>query len=775
MRTFRRALAASAVAALTVGSMFFAAPAVAAPADTVAPTVVVTAPTEGHVYQGGGGYVSFSTADASGLTWQVLVDGAFHYGGSEAGGASVYLPIGSLANGAHTVSVVATDPSLNSTSVTRNFTVDRIGPDVYLTAPANGSWVSDGADFTIAYNAEENLPSWKVEVDDTVVDSGAFYSGSSRPHRPSGWVDGSQHTVKVTGADGLGRTNSASATVTADAAPPTVTVIGGAGTLTRASSIGGTAVDSVSGVASVRVAFLEFDGETCGAEAFDVDATLTGTNWTAGLPAAAEDGEFCLVASATDRAGRTASTAPVQIDIDVSGPAAPTGLAPTGSLLESPSVLSWSAAAEAVSYQYRAASDLGSLDGAALLSTTTTSGALSTAFEGTFYWQVRGVDVHGNYGDWSTPAEVTVIGAPTLDCLCGFVGGSLSLSWSSIPDAVSYRFEVTGTDKHGDPVVAKFQRSGSVTSTTYDFASSFPTGVISVRVRAELPGGAFTAWSSEQRTLRLGAPKKPTLVTPASGAYVDGEDVELKWKDDSSVLLWEVRVSPSRELGEDGGLGGDDADGGVLVDPMVLVVVIGGGGGLPEDVPIDLDEIDALLTCDVLDEFVGAEIPLECADGSVTIPETLDDGHYFWQVRGIGIDGLMSSMSKTGPWSKVGHFVVGEKPVKSGGDGGSTDAGSGTDGGDARTTTSTSAGDAPVVEPVVDETDETDEPATEEPAEEEPTDNGTDGGASAGEPQAAAVDADNGLPLGWIIGGIAGLVVIAGAVALIQFLRVRAR
>ena len=46
--------------------------------------------------------------------------------------------------------------------------------------------------------------------------------------------------------------------------------------------------------------------------------------------------------------------------------------------------------------------------------------------------------------------------------------------------------------------------------------------------------------------------------------------------------------------------------------------------------------------------------------------------------------------------------------------------------------------------------------------------------AAADEPEAASDDAaDAGLPLGWIIGGIALLILLAGAIALIRYLRTR--
>src|SRR5690606_13116870 len=89
----------------------------------------------------------------------------------------------------------------------------------------------------------------------------------------------------------------------------------------------------------------------------------------------------------------------------------------------------------------------------------------------------------------------------------------------------------------------------------------------------------------------------------------------------------------------------------------------GSSGSIPRD--FDLDEVDAVLDCAAFWDLAGVdpedELPIGCADGSFTTPETLADGHYYWQVRGFGISALTGDTA--GPWSTVGHFIVGEAPA----------------------------------------------------------------------------------------------------------------
>src|SRR5690606_17279631 len=101
----------------------------------------------------------------------------------------------------------------------------------------------------------------------------------------SGWVDGSAHTVAVTGTDYVGRTSTVTHTVYADAAPPVVGIGAVPSTVAAATVLTGTASDSGSGVTSVMLAFAEREGGDCtSTSGFGVMATLDGSNWSAPMP-----------------------------------------------------------------------------------------------------------------------------------------------------------------------------------------------------------------------------------------------------------------------------------------------------------------------------------------------------------------------------------------------------------------------------------------------------------------------------------------------------------
>jgi hypothetical protein len=294
-----------------------------------------------------------------------------------------------------------------------------------------------------------------------------------------------------------------------------------------------------------------------------------------------------------------------------------------------------------------------------------------------------------------------------------------------------------------------------------------------VRVRAELDhkveGTRLGPWSERLRLLHLAAPATPTLQTPANGSYVAGDGLELAWSDDSATFAWELRVSPSPALGDDGGL--DTELGTPLLDPMVLLLIAGGTSGqLPRN--IDLDEIDAVLDCTAFEDYVGGgPLPFVCADGSFTLPDTLADGDYYWQVRGYGIDSLAMGLEDSmGAWSAVGHFIVGEAP---------TTSEPGTDtptSGSHPRTPSTVVDAAPSVESDVDGSSDGEHPTAEstDPDDESSSDTGSGSGADAADEATAAPTGDE-FPFGWLFAGLGALVVLAGAGALIRFLVVRRR
>lgn len=762
----RRSLAALVATALASASVFVAAPAAFAADDTTPPVVTINSPVAGAVFDSSTGVsVDFSTSDDVGVaSWSVLVNGSGYYSGSDSGRMVVNLFGGRLADGPHTVTVTARDANGNETSESRAFTVDYRTPALRITSPVDGAWVrADGV--SIGYSGSDSI-AWTVRVDgDAILHDNSGAIGRTFWHA-TGWADGSTHTIELQADDAGGRTATRSVTVRADAVAPEVEVDPVSATLVPSSQVSGSVSDAGSGVAGVEVSFAHWDGLTCSSTAFTGRAFLGGSaSWMLDLPSSARDGAYCVTAKATDMVGNSRTSAPVLATVDVTGPVAPTGLAPDGEFFDAPSTLTWTADADAASYQYRIGLDPDAMDTSAIVDVADASVTLPSLPIGTLYWQVRGIDSVGNVGDWSALAEVTTYGVPELlECAsCRLVGGALQAEWYTYPGASAYHLEVTGTDADGDPVVVTHVADASATAAIVALPSSFPTGTITVRMRVELDheveGRTFTDWSESINYLRFSEPRQPGLRGPSNGAYIDGDDVTFDWTDDPGVIIWELRLSTSPELDSEGALADTHPDTDMaLVDPMFLTILFASSGEVPDG--LVLDEVDAEADCAAMRallELMEVEDPdeLPCADGSYTLPSSLPDGKYFWQVRGVGFTSLVAG-GTGGPWSSMGQFWVGEAPPPS------------TPGDDsprpgARTPVApmvTGDGDA-AVEPA-------DEAAETEPAGNERADDasGSDagGGADAAAPEAdeTASDAGEGFPLGLLVGGIVALLVLAG-------------
>jgi hypothetical protein len=746
--------------------------------DADGPDVSITSPAENEAVRDS---LSLDFTSADGISSWMAVDGDAE---APVVGAPPYLvDTSALSPGSHQLRVRSVDTFGNSTTATRNFVIDRTGPTVAITMPSDGAWVNPELPFTIMATSDEALTqTWDLRVDGVTVAGGPGGTpiGYGMP-APTSWTNGSTHSITAQATDALGNVgNLATVTVRADKRRPDVSIdvptaaLGRTGTGT----VTGTASDTGSGVADVRVDFRKLRADdSCGAVQFSATAVVTGGTWSLSLPGSAVSGAYCLRATATDAVGHTrvASDQPTVV-VDVTGPTAPTGLTPSGELWAVPTAIAWDANPDAVSYRYRLAATELELETADVFTTSGTS--VTPAFDLThsWFWQIQAVDALGNEGAWSAPQAVTVLGAPVLDgtcsMLCGIVGDELDLSWTPVPGAIGYRVVVRWPGEVGDPSDNISERFllGPTTSATIALPDVLPSGMIVVQVRAVLDhrveGRKQGPWSDKLRLLHVASPQTPALITPTDGAYVDGDAVELAWSDDSAVFAWEVRLASAPTLGSDGGLDTDIAS--PLLDPMVLLFILGGSSGsIPRDV--DLNEVDAVLDCAAFWDFAGVdledELPIGCADGSFTIPETLADGHYYWQVRGYGISALTGDPA--GPWSTVGHFIVGEAPA---GPGGSTVPSSGTESGSGHG----------VVTPVGDPSP--DEPESEEPPVTQPDSGDSSGGSDAsgaGDPHATggaeSAAAGGEFPFGWLFAGFGGLVVLAGAGVFIRFLVVRSR
>ena len=180
--------------------------------DTTRPTVTLTTPAAGAVYdQGQTVNADFSCADEAGGSGLASCVGTVANGD----------PIGTAALGEHTFTVTARDNAGNETVVTRTYTVrDVTRPTVTLTTPAAGAVYDQGQ----AVNADFSC------ADEAGGSGLASCVGTVANGDPVGTAALGEHTFTVTARDNAGnetvvtRTYTVNAVVVPDTTRPTVTL-----------------------------------------------------------------------------------------------------------------------------------------------------------------------------------------------------------------------------------------------------------------------------------------------------------------------------------------------------------------------------------------------------------------------------------------------------------------------------------------------------------------------------------------------------------------------
>ena len=277
--------------------------------DISAPTLDVTAPTEGAT-TGPDVDVEFDATDINGpVTYTCAVDGG------SATSCSSPLELTGLSDGAHTVTVTATDAAGNSASVVRNWTVDATAPAApAIDTPADGSLTSDTTP-TISGTAEADSEV-EVSIDGNVIGTVTADGSGNWTITPGTPLSDGPHTVSATATDAYGNTSSAGENgFTVDATAPSAPAIDSPadGSLTNdpTPAISGTAEAG----SEVEVSI---DGDVIGT----VTADGSG-NWsiTPGTPLS--DGPHTVSATATDAAGNTSSATENDFTVDATAPSAP--------------------------------------------------------------------------------------------------------------------------------------------------------------------------------------------------------------------------------------------------------------------------------------------------------------------------------------------------------------------------------------------------------------------------------------------------------------------
>ena len=221
------------------------------------------------------------------------------------------------ASGNYTLDVRAVDWSGNvSAARSWNWTVDKTPPSISVTAPADGSYDSDGSvDITGVTE-----PSTKVELylDSDPIRAAQVFSDSAGNWSTGvvGWQDGA-HTFYVRATDSVGNVSSATATrtVTVDTVDPAAPEIDSPA-LARSYDIDGTVVPS--GTAEPRSVVTILDGITQVAQV----TTSEEGDWIRTLTNVAE-GSHTYTATASDAAGNSSpGSATRTVIVDLTAPTA---------------------------------------------------------------------------------------------------------------------------------------------------------------------------------------------------------------------------------------------------------------------------------------------------------------------------------------------------------------------------------------------------------------------------------------------------------------------
>ncbi|MGA2279704.1 MAG: S8 family serine peptidase [Verrucomicrobiota bacterium] len=235
--------------------------------DTAAPTVSITAPTNGAQVSGTITVAANASDNVGVVGVQFLLDGANLGAEDTVSPYSVSWVTTGSSNGSHTLSAVARDAAGNR--ATNNITVtvnnDTTPPSVTMTAPTNGAQVT--GTITVTATASDNISVVGVQflldgVNLGAEDTVAPYSVSWATTNSS---NGS-HALAAIARDAAGNraTNSVTVTVMNDRTPPTVSI----SSPTNNARIGGVFTISATATDNVAVAGVQFrlDGANLGAE-----------------------------------------------------------------------------------------------------------------------------------------------------------------------------------------------------------------------------------------------------------------------------------------------------------------------------------------------------------------------------------------------------------------------------------------------------------------------------------------------------------------------------
>jgi hypothetical protein len=267
--------------------------------DTAAPEVTIAAPAAGAILRNTAVTVTGTVTDATPTV--VRVNGTLATIVGSAFTATV-----PATDGAVTLTAIASDAAGNTATTATSVTVDSVAPVLRITAPAPGS----------------NTNAAAIHVTGTVDDATAVtvtVAGVVVPVVASQFsydvvADEGDATIAAVATDAAGNTATASVTVTVDRSAPSVAIVAPV----SGAFVKGPAVSITGTVADLALASVDVNG---------IRAVVSSGAFTADVPVS--DGDVTIAATASDRAGNTA-TASTNIVVDSVPPAVRVSLATDG-------------------------------------------------------------------------------------------------------------------------------------------------------------------------------------------------------------------------------------------------------------------------------------------------------------------------------------------------------------------------------------------------------------------------------------------------------------
>ncbi|WP_306466064.1 adventurous gliding motility protein AgmC [Corallococcus exiguus] len=472
------------------------------------PTVAITTPANGStVTSPTNVVVSGTAANATSVTF--TLDGQSYGPVTVTGGNWTSTVPGPLANGTYTVTAVSTNGTTNSTQASSTFTVSVAAPTVAITAPANGSTVTN-PNVTVTGTAA-NATTVTVTFQGTNYGPITVTGGNWSQALPGPLADGT-YTVTAVSTNAQG-TNSSTATTTftVDQTPPVVAIstpLDGAVLNTPNVTVTGTSTDAA-------FVTLTFDGASYGPISVDASG-----NWSFALPGPLAEDTYTVTATATDAAGNTSTPDSSTFTVDLTAPTVAISSPADGAIIGTNTVT--------------------------VTGTSTGATSVTLTYGGTNYGPIP-VDASGN---WSYALPVTLPEGPnTVTAVSTDAAGNTSTTATStftvdltVPTVAistpgngtsvnTATVTVTGTTTNATSVTLTFEGAsyGPVTvdaSGNWSYALPGPLAEGSYTVTAVSTNGAGTNSATATSTFTVDlTPPTVAISTPVDGSTVNTPNV----------------------------------------------------------------------------------------------------------------------------------------------------------------------------------------------------------------------------------------------------------